>query len=91
MIVEAKNENIIAGLGQCIVEMYAAYLYNQQEKQLHNCIYGAVTTGAEWKFLQLNHKIIFIDQDVYYISQIAQIIGILVAIMNNAISAGAKC
>ncbi|EGJ32766.1 MULTISPECIES: hypothetical protein [Moorena] len=29
-IVEAKNENIISGLGQCIAEMYAAQLFNQE-------------------------------------------------------------
>jgi len=30
-IVEAKNENLKGGLGQCIAEMVAAQLFNQQE------------------------------------------------------------
>ena len=30
-IVEAKNENIKGGLGQCIAEMVAAQIFNQQE------------------------------------------------------------
>ena len=29
-IVEAKNENIIRGLGQCVAEMYAAKLFNER-------------------------------------------------------------
>ena len=45
-IVEAKNENIISGLGQCIAEMYAAQLFNQEESNDFPCVYGAVTTGA---------------------------------------------
>ena len=46
-VVEAKNEDIISGLGQCIAEMYAAKLYNEKENRLLPCIYGAVTTGDE--------------------------------------------
>lgn len=76
-IVEAKNENIVSGLGQCIAEMYAANLYNQQENSTLPCIYGAVTTGDEWKFLKLVQRKAYIDRDSYYISNIEQILGIL--------------
>jgi len=30
-IVEAKNENIIGGLGQCVAEMVAAQIFNQRQ------------------------------------------------------------
>lgn len=30
-LVEAKNDNIQSGLGQCIAEMVAAQLFNQQK------------------------------------------------------------
>jgi hypothetical protein len=52
-IVEAKNENIIAGLGQCIAEMVAARQFNQQEGTEIPVIYGIVTSGNQWKFLKL--------------------------------------
>ncbi len=52
-IVEAKNENIISGLGQCIAEMYASQLYNKEGNHEVPCMYGAVTTGDEWKFVKL--------------------------------------
>ncbi|MEM9214270.1 MAG: hypothetical protein AAGD25_07970 [Cyanobacteria bacterium P01_F01_bin.150] len=50
-----KNENIILGLGQCIAEMYAAQLFNQQENHHLPYIYGDVTTGDNWKFLMLQN------------------------------------
>ena len=54
-IVEAKNENIIAGLGQCIAEMVAAQLFNEAEnKNDIKKIYGVVTIGTVWKFLKID-------------------------------------
>lgn len=43
--VEAKNENIIAGLGQCVAEMIAIGLFNEQQNNPLDNIYGLVTTG----------------------------------------------
>ncbi|MEB3341847.1 hypothetical protein [Okeania sp.] len=31
VVVEAKNERIVSGLGQCIAEMVGAEIYNQQD------------------------------------------------------------
>ena len=42
-LVEAKKENLNAGLGQCIAEMLAAQIFNQQEGQEKSTIYGSVT------------------------------------------------
>jgi len=77
-IVEAKNENIISGLGQCIAEMYAAKLYNDREETPLPCIYGAVTTGDEWKFLKLLEDTVYIDKPSYYLSDLSKIMGIFV-------------
>jgi hypothetical protein len=76
-IVEAKNENIIGGLGQCIAEMYAAGLYNEREQIHLPCIYGVVTTGDEWKFLKLAKDKAYIDRPSYYLNDLPKIIGIL--------------
>ena len=83
-VVEAKNEDIIAGLGQCIAEMYAAKLYNEKENRQLPCIYGAVTTGDEWKFLKLAEDTVFIDKPSYYISSIGKIMGILACMLKKA-------
>ena len=76
-LVEAKNENIKAGLGQCIAEMVAAQKVNQREGNAINTIEGAVTTGTDWKFLQLSASTVFIDSKDYYINEIERILGIL--------------
>jgi hypothetical protein len=82
-IVEAKNENIIAGLGQCVAEMYAARIYNEKEGRNLIRLYGAVTTGDEWKFIKLENNEIFIDLDFYHVSGIEKIIGILVGMVQQ--------
>ncbi len=76
-IVEAKNENIISGLGQCIAEMHASQIYNEREGHDLPSLYGAVTTGDEWKFMKLIKDVAYVDMDNYYISEIEKIVGIL--------------
>jgi hypothetical protein len=78
LITEAKNENIKAGLGQCIASMVAAQQFNQREGQAISTLYGAVTTGEIWKFLKLVDTTISIDLTDYYISpNLSKILGIL--------------
>ncbi|MDY7004769.1 MAG: hypothetical protein SWX82_12640 [Cyanobacteriota bacterium] len=76
-IVEAKNENIIRGLGQCVASMVGAQLFNQQADNPVKVIYGAVTTGTNWKFLTLEEKIVRIDAGEYYIKEVDKILGII--------------
>ena len=76
-IVEAKNEDIKSGLGQCIAEMVAAQLFNEIENNVINSIYGIVTTGEIWKFLQITEQTVAIDLTDYYITDIAKILGVL--------------
>lgn len=77
-LVEAKNESIKSGLGQCIAEMVAAQLFNQRNGEEIESIYGAVTTGTDWKFLKLVDQAIWIDKRDYFINEVSQILGILV-------------
>ena len=78
MIVEAKNENIKGGLGQCVAEMIAAQMFNEREGNAIETIYGAVTTGEIWKFLKLVGTVASIDLSDYYIVRDApNILGIL--------------
>lgn len=82
-IVEAKNENITNGLGQCAAEMVAATMYNAQETTALLTIYGAVTSGNLWKFLKLQHNVLYIDVDDYLIKEITKIIGILYSMLKQ--------
>ncbi|MDZ7964110.1 MAG: hypothetical protein RM368_03900 [Nostoc sp. DedSLP03] len=84
-IVEAKKENINAGLGQCVAEMLAAKLFNEREDNNIQAIYGTVTTGTNWKFLKLIGQVIEIDLSEYYINDIGKIIGILSHILTEEV------
>ncbi|MEH1931072.1 MAG: hypothetical protein V7K14_11810 [Nostoc sp.] len=84
-IVEAKKENINAGLGQCVAEMLAAKLFNEREGNNIQTIYGTVTTGTNWKFLKLIGQVIEIDLSEYYINNIGKIIGILSNILTEKV------
>lgn len=77
MIVEAKNENIVGGMGQCMASMVAAQLFNQQTSKPMDEIYGAVTTGTNWRFLKLIDQTLWIDKTEYYIRDVDKILGIL--------------
>ncbi|WP_329608414.1 hypothetical protein [Nostoc sp. CMAA1605] len=76
-IVEAKNESIKSGLGQCIATMIASKLFNQQQENPINEIYGVVTTGTDWKFLKLCNHTVFIDKQDYFIREVDKILGIV--------------
>jgi hypothetical protein len=84
-IVEAKKENINAGLGQCVAEMLAAKLFNEREGNNIKTIYGTVTTGTNWKFLKLIGQVVEIDLGEHYISDIGKILGILSNILTEQI------
>jgi hypothetical protein len=77
IIVEAKNENIKAGLSQCIAAMYAAKIYNEREHNDVDRILGAVTTGSNWKFLILEDMRVVIDYDEYLIDHAGKILAII--------------
>jgi hypothetical protein len=77
MVVEAKNENIIGGIGQCIAEMVAALIFNQQSDNAIETIYGIVTSGTNWRFLTLHENTVCIDSVEYYIKEVDKILGIL--------------
>ena len=76
-LVEAKKENINAGLGQCVAEMLAARIFNERTGNEISAIYGAVTTGSIWKFIKLVGSVIYIDLTEYYLKDVDKILGIL--------------
>ncbi len=90
MIVEAKQENIPGGFGQCVAEMVAARIFNERSGREITPVYGAVTTGDNWKFLALERETVFIDLPQYQISQIGKVLGILLHILQDDQATQAK-
>jgi len=89
-VVEAKNENIIGGLGQCTATMVAAQVFNQRAGKDINTIYGAVTSGTAWRFLTLSGTTVCIDTIEYYIKETDKILGILLQPFGFAVPYGGK-
>ena len=76
-VVEAKNDNIPSGLGQCIAEMVAAQIFNERHQNLIPTVYGVITTGSNWKFLRLEGNVVTVDLEEYYLNDVSKILGIL--------------
>ncbi|MCW5206740.1 hypothetical protein VU08_07400, partial [Desulfobulbus sp. F5] len=81
VLVEAKNENIMSGMGQCMAEMIAAKIFNEKESGTAGNNYGVVTSGNIWKFIKLEGRNVYIDLDDYGIKELTSVLGILSAMV----------
>ncbi len=81
-IVEAKKNDIEAGLGQCTAQMIAAQLFNRASGREQVPVYGCITSGEVWQFLQLSHTVAFIDEQRYYLDNV----GAILAVIHNIVS-----
>ncbi|MBW4423791.1 MAG: hypothetical protein KME50_04810 [Nostoc desertorum CM1-VF14] len=86
-IFEAKKEDIIGGLVQCVAAMIAAQLFNQNQGNEVGRIYGSVTSGTNWKFLFLEGATVYIDLTEYYIKEVDKILGILLQPFQSILTA----
>ena len=83
VLVEAKNDNLEIGLGQCVAEMVAAQRFNTEQGNDIPCVYGATTSGTEWRFLKLEGKKLDIDMSVYQIERCEKVLGILASMVKQ--------
>lgn len=77
VLVQAKNENIVAGIPQCLAEMVAAQRFNAAAGRDVGPIYGAVTTGLAWRFLRLDGTRASVDGVEYPIQVPERVFGVL--------------
>lgn len=82
-IVEAKKNDVEAGLGQCVAQMIGARLLNERAGQAIPAVYGCVTTGEVWQFLRLEDSLALLDRTRYYLDNVAGILGVLQSIVNG--------
>ena len=75
-LVEAKNDVLSLGIGQCAAQMYAAKLQNEDDGKPLDVIYGCVTTARDWQFMKLENNQLLIDEKVYFIENLETILGI---------------
>jgi hypothetical protein len=82
-VAQAKPDNLLTGLGQCIAEMYAAKLFNERSGTPTARTFGVVTTGLQWGFLVLEGTNVSFDPREYNISDVDEILGILIYMTQN--------
>ena len=78
VIVEAKKADIKSGYGQCVAEMVAAQRFNQAFDRSLKAIYGCVSNGTQWRFLQLEGNRVTIDLTDYPLPPVETILAFLV-------------
>jgi hypothetical protein len=82
VIVEAKKQDIEEGLGQCAAQMLGAQAFNRRHQTPINPLYGCLTTGETWQFLQLDGSQLLIDTNRYFIIELDKLLGIFTTILN---------
>ena len=61
--------------------MVAAQRFNAEAENNIPCIYGATTSGTEWRFLKLDGQKLHIDMSVYQIEGCDRVLGILASMV----------
>jgi hypothetical protein len=90
-VVEAKKNDIEAGLGQCVAQMVAAQDYNERHGRVREAVYGCVTTGEAWQFLRLAGPDVTVDKGRFYIDNVGAILsafGTIVARSQGSVTPG---
>jgi hypothetical protein len=83
MLVEAKKEDLKPALGQCLAEMVAAQRFNLMKGRAIETIYGVVTSGTVWRFLQLTGQVVSIDLTDYPLLPVENVLGVLVWMLRS--------
>ncbi len=82
-LVEAKKNDIKEGLGQCIAQMVGAQRFNIKEENNISIIFGCVTTGEAWQFLQLEGTTVRMDKTRHYLSELSTVLWIFQYIIDS--------
>jgi hypothetical protein len=83
VLLEAKKADLNSGMGQCMASMVAAQLFNQQAGEEPKPVYGCVSSGLLWRFLQLEEKQMTVDMKDYSLEPISDLLGKLVWMCGN--------
>jgi hypothetical protein len=75
-VVEAKKDDFEQGLAQCLVEMKACQVSNEEAGGLID-VYGVVTNGEGWKFYQFSVDGQVHQSVLYSLSDVAGLLGAL--------------
>jgi hypothetical protein len=82
-VVEAKKQDVEAGLGQCVAQLLAAQHFNQKHHSEVPVLYGCVTTGEIWQFLKLEGTNLTLDTERYTLDVLPELLGVFKQILQS--------
>jgi len=82
-IAEAKKQDLEKGTVQAAAQLIGAKRFNALEQTHVNVLYGASTTGIEWRFLKYVANDIIIDEQRYFITEPPALLGVLETIVQE--------
>lgn len=82
-VLEAKRGDIELGLGQCAAQMVAAQLFNERAGA-RGVVYGVVTTGEAWQFLQLEGAALTLHTTRLFVDNLGGVLAALQAALRTA-------
>lgn len=77
VVMEAKRDDVTAGLGQAAAAMVGMAQFNADRGTPIPVVYGAVTTGSVWRFLRLEAAVLSPDSREYFLTELPRVLGIL--------------
>ncbi len=82
-ITEAKKQDLEKGTIQAAAQLIGAKKFNELENNPVTVLYGASTTGIEWRFLRYEKEEIVIDDKRYLISDLPNLLGVFKSIIDT--------
>jgi hypothetical protein len=81
---QGSEETSEQSVAVCIAKMIAAQRFNEMNGSAIRSIYGTVTTGSNWRFLQLQGTTVSVDLADYPIPPVDRVLGILTYLAKDA-------
>ena len=72
-----KHDNLVQVVPQIAAQALGAQLFNQQKGQPAKALYGCLTFGRSWLFVKLNSNQLLVDTEIYSLSNLPQLLGVL--------------
>ena len=80
-ILEAKHNDLDEGIKQCAAQLVGAKKYNERKGTVTEKLYGCITTGDVWQFIEYSDKL-YIDDKKYYLGEIEELLGVFQSIID---------
>jgi hypothetical protein len=69
-----------------MAEMIAAQRFNQSKGRLASTIFGVITSGTQWRFMQLDGSQITLDLQDYSLQPIEELLAILIWMATRSVT-----